>query len=166
MADQKRVKLKMLKAKGLVATLLVRGFNEPRIKQMVAEKVGLSHATTAKLIRKVYDSWVEDGEQDMRVKRRRAIDARREILINAWARGNLDLALRVEDSLSDIEGTKYSAAVDNDREVTFNLNMFGSKSDEAVLRECEDDLENPGGFEKRMETQLDTFCKQYGISRE
>lgn len=160
---KRKLRIKTLRCRGMVSALLVRGYTHEKIKSVLYEREALSYKTTQKLIDMIYKAWVDEGEQDIRVRRRRAIEARKEIISAAWARSNLDVVLRAEDSLSDIEGTKWNEKIDEDKEITFNVRMIGSKSDKALIDEFENDLEHPERFDKRMEDQLQKFAEKYQI---
>lgn len=162
-AARRKTQVRILRARGFVTALLTRGYTHEKIKQVLYERQQLSYKTTQKLIDHIYEKWKNDGEQDMRIKRRRAIEARREVISAAWARGNLDVVLRAEDSLANVEGTFFKDGTADDHDINFNISIIGTDKDAAIVDEYENDLEHPEKFDQRMERQLDTFTKNHGV---
>jgi hypothetical protein len=154
-----------LKVVGIAAELLCIGWNEGQVRKHIRQKFNITAENAKRIVNYVYEKWKNEGEQDMRIKRRRAIEARRTIIRTGWQLGNLDIVLRAEDSLAVIEGTRYNQKTDEDSEIVFQIAMKKSKDEEVTINEYADDLENPeeNRFEKRCERQLSKFVKQHGV---
>ena len=150
---------------GAVTELMIRGYRHSSIVDVITMKYGLKDRMGYYIIAHILKKWQKEGEQDMRIKRRRAIEARMRVINRAWLDDNMDLVLKAEDSLSKIEGTEYSEISDRDTDITFNLVMREEDKSSKTLRSFEDDLENPGEFERRTERQISQFCDDYGIDR-
>lgn len=160
-----RLDANRLRMIGIISVLLVKGASEQSIKRVMKMKYRLRYAVTIALVKEIFNKWNEDGEQEMKLKRRRAIEARKAILIKAWERDNLDLVLRVEDSLSKIEGTEFSSEAAADTSINFDITLHTSNAEEKQIEEYADDLENPGAFEKRVDRQTKQFGEKLGLKQ-
>jgi len=157
-------KTKKMRVVGAIAELLIRNFSYPTIRSVVSAKYGISYHTVNKVIKHVLVKWQTQGEQDMRVKRRRAIEAHKAVASSAWRRDNLDLVLRAEAALMKIEGTEFAEDVVRDSTVEFDLHVRTTPEQEKSVEEFADDLEGTGSFERRMEKQLAEFSSKYVTS--
>lgn len=160
--NKKLSRARKLKIKALVIDLLVRGVDDMRIKNLVAHKYQVTKVFVAKLIKLIYQNWCDNGEQEMNIKRQRAILARKNLIRAGWANGNFELVLRAEDSLTGIEGTRFDEMLITDNDINFNINFKHSKKEVDTVKDYEDELENPGSFEKRQEKQLKKFVAEFG----
>jgi hypothetical protein len=151
-------KAKQLRIQAAVIHFLIRGINDFRTCQVLSQKYGVSKAYIQKVIKYIYQTWTLSGEQDMRIKRSRAILARRAIISSAWLGDNLELALRAEDSLAMIEGTKYSELISDDPQMQFEITVKKAKGE---LDGYSDEIDHPGEFEKRQKRQMEEFTKRF-----
>lgn len=157
--------LRELRLKGAISEMLIRGYQPRQIKYHMLEEYGLSKRVTQRLINKIHAKWISEGEEDMKLKRRRAILARKRVIAKAHQMENYDLVLRAEDSLSKIEGTEYDSSQEFDKQIEFNIKLDLPDKDSKAVEQFQDDLENPTAFDERNEKQLDDFCKKFNIEK-